>query len=139
MIERAELWVQRNRTLKAGVMKLSVAFVTSDGAGYRCKMSPHSSGRPPQQSRAMNSTSSRNAPEVGAVIHHPALPLNQHKAGAAEYGEMCRHGVVRHVVHARDIAGVEAVGMNFQETAKDCQPGGLAQRAKSRPPRSIRP
>ena len=63
-----------------------------------------------------------------SVIHHPALPLNQDEAGAAENAKVRRHGVVRHLAHARDVAGVEAVGVNFQEIAKNGEPRGLAER-----------
>ena len=76
--------------------------------------------------------------EIGAVVHHSALPLNLHKPCAAQHREMRRHGVVRHLAHARDVAGVESVWMNLQEVAKNGEPGGLAKRAKPAPRLQIR-
>ena len=59
MIERAELCVQRNSTLNAGVMIL--ASLSSSLSGMSRATSPHKSGRPLQQSRVRNFTSPRNA------------------------------------------------------------------------------
>ncbi len=55
MIERAELCVQRNSTLKAGVMDWSF----SGKGGSNRPRSPHSSGFPPQQVSVRNVSNCR--------------------------------------------------------------------------------
>ena len=57
MIERAELRVQRNSTLKTGV----IGSLSSERGGSSVARSPHSSGRPPQQASVRKASSSRSA------------------------------------------------------------------------------
>jgi hypothetical protein len=130
MIDRAELWVQRNRTLNVGVMKLSLVFASSFTSGYRRKISPQSSGLPPQQLRARNSSSHPDPADIGAVVQQSALAPDQNQSGADQNVLMRRDAVAGHLAKSRDIAGLKAVRMNLQEISENSDPGGLAKRAK---------
>ena len=65
--------------------------------------------------------------QIGAVVHHPALSFDQDEAGTTKNREMCRHGVMRHLVHTRDVTGIETFGMDFQEATKNRETGWLPQ------------
>src|ERR1700693_2743683 len=93
MIERAELPLQRKRTLY--------------GSGMGSPLRPRSSSKIGEERRAYLRPApaaiageevheGAEAVEVGAIAHHPSLLLGGGEAGADERRQMRRHGVVRH-------------------------------------------
>ena len=84
MIERAELRVQRNSTLNAG----GHAGALLGQGGSRRAMSPHSSGRPPQQVSVRNDSSCPQRDEADGVDDLAALPGGLRQPGTLQRGEM---------------------------------------------------
>ena len=109
MIERAELCVHRNSTLKAGVMNVSVGVGGSREAGRRRCRRTGPAGR--RSNRGQEVQQAAEAGQVGAIVHRAAALLDRDQAGALQNAEMGRHGVVRHVAQPGDFAGRQAARM----------------------------
>ena len=84
MVDRAEFRVQRNRTLKAGTMGAS----SLDARGVRRAMSPHNSGRPPQQVSDQKCDQLAQSDNANGVNDPAALPGGLRKPRAFQGGEM---------------------------------------------------
>ena len=133
MIDRAELCVQRKRTLNAGGHDRSLRVIDRL-AGMRRAMSPHRSGRPLQQSLRQERDQARETParpRDSSSCRPSRSTLIQ--TGADQNAEMRRHGVVRDIASSRELAGRHRAGMGRKQVAE----GGRRVGCASDPRRSM--
>jgi hypothetical protein len=119
MIERAELCRHRNSTLKAGVMPWSFSAI----GGSRRAMSPHSSGRPPQQVSVRKASNWRMpATRTAWMICLPwrVAWVRPARSRAARWKEVVEGGEAE---AGGEVAGGEAGGAGRHEQADQAQPG----------------
>ena len=136
MIERAELCVHRNSTLKAGVMPVS----SSGKGGSRRAMSPHSSGRPPQQVSVRKASNCRKPAIRAGMDDLAALAGRLRQPGALQRGEMERQGRGRQPPGARrSPRPAGRLAPCGHQQPHQVEPGGLRKCCQARQPPQIFP
>ena len=128
MIERAELCVQRNSTLNAGVMASHLVAVVVGGdqpgdiaAQVRPAVAAVARQKFHQAAKCF---------DVRAVVHGASVALHLDQPGPAQHAEMRGHGVVRHVAEPREFARRNGPRMRGQQPAKHREARGLGERAQ---------
>ncbi len=122
MIERAELCVHRNSTLKAGVMPLSSSGLGEAGGDVAAQFGPAAAAGLGQEAEQLP-----QAREPHGVDDLPALAGGLRQAGALERGEMEREGRGGHCEPRRDVTRRKAGGALRDQQAHQVEPGFLRQ------------
>lgn len=70
------------------------------------------------------------AGEIGAIDYRAALAFAFHQTGTRKCGEMCGHGVLRHIEQPGQLTGRHAVRLMTDQKTERLQPGCLGQRGE---------